>query len=83
VDQEQNKAKQTFKGSFSRTNVGGCPGPMTVPHLFLALPPRSLQLSIARSTERGSQNKIPTAVRVAAPPALSGLSYPQKTRNHY
>jgi hypothetical protein len=42
-----------------------------------------LQLSIARSGERGSQNKTPTDVTVAAPPALSALSYPQKTRNHY
>jgi hypothetical protein len=42
-----------------------------------------LQLSTARSGERGSQNKTPTDVTVAVPPALSALSYPQKTRNHY
>jgi hypothetical protein len=39
----RSKAKQSKPSrapSLERTYKGGCPGPMTVPHLFLALPPR-------------------------------------------
>ncbi len=40
ISSKAKQSKPSKAPSLERTYKGGCPGPMTVPHLFLALPPR-------------------------------------------